>query len=101
MSDNELYQYVNGELIALSGEEAAEHAAAEAQWAAESGGRLSADARRKRDSLLLDSDVALLRAMESGANTSTLITYRQSLRDIPAQPGFPQQVTWPTLPPVN
>ncbi|MDR2436172.1 MAG: phage tail assembly chaperone [Puniceicoccales bacterium] len=96
MNDDAPYQYVNGELIALSGEEVAEHAAAVAQWDAGSDARLSADIRRTRDNLLRDSDVSLLRALEDAADTSQLRSYRQSLRDVPQQPGFPTQVDWPT-----
>jgi hypothetical protein len=32
------------------------------------------------------------------ANLTEWITYRQALRDIPAQEGFPQNVVWPTKP---
>jgi hypothetical protein len=101
MSDNELHQYVNGQLIALNPDEVAEYAAAEEERAAESDARLCADVRRKRDSILRDSDVALLRAFESGASISSLGIYRQSLCDVPAQPGFPHSVTWPILLPIN
>jgi hypothetical protein len=101
MSDNELHQYVNGQLITLNPDEVAEYAAAEEERAAESDARLYADVRRKRDSILRDSDVALLRAFESGASISSLGTYRQSLRGVPAQPGFPHSVTWPILLPIN
>lgn len=32
------------------------------------------------------------------ATRSAWATYRQTLRDIPAQSGFPDEVTWPTSP---
>jgi hypothetical protein len=30
--------------------------------------------------------------------SSDMTTYRQALRDVPAQEGFPFSVTWPTKP---
>jgi hypothetical protein len=30
--------------------------------------------------------------------TQAEIDYRQALRDVPAQAGFPENVTWPTKP---
>ena len=97
MNNDALYQYVNGELIALDAGEVAEYAAAAAQWAAEATIRMGADVRRRRDALLRDSDVYLLRAMEDAVDIFPLKSYRQSLRDIPQQPGFPDQVDWPTM----
>jgi hypothetical protein len=97
MNNDALYQYGNGELVALSGAEAAECAAAAAQWAAESDARLSTDVRRKRDDLLRESNVPLLRALEDAADTSQLRSYRQSLRDVPQQPDFLHQVDWTTV----
>lgn len=32
------------------------------------------------------------------ATRSAWATYRQALRDIPSQPGFPDVITWPTPP---
>lgn len=56
---------------------------------------LSSIARKKRDKLLLNSD---WRASSDVTLSSQWRTYRQSLRDIPAQSGFPESVTWPTEP---
>jgi hypothetical protein len=47
--------------------------------------------------MLRDSDVALLRALEDGTDTSHISAYRQHLRDIPQQLTFPDAVTWPTV----
>jgi hypothetical protein len=52
-----------------------------------------------RNSLLQGSDVAVLRAYESGVPVSAeWVAYRQALRDIPQQPGFPDNIQWPTKP---
>ena len=50
--------------------------------------------RKQRDSLLQQSDVYALADRITDAWTA----YRQALRDIPAQAGFPASVTWPTKP---
>lgn len=50
--------------------------------------------RKQRDSLLQQSDVYAL----ADRITDDWTTYRQALRDIPAQDGFPFSVNWPTKP---
>jgi len=51
--------------------------------------------RNKRDVLLMQTDFEMV----SDRNPSTaMTTYRQALRDIPGQSGFPTDVTWPTKP---
>lgn len=59
---------------------------------------LDRHARYKRDKLLQESDVLLLRAQEAGADTAALVAYRQALRDVPAQSGYPHQIDWPEAP---
>lgn len=56
-------------------------------------------ARDRRDSLLDASDWVVTRAAERGeAMPAAWGTYRQVLRDVTAQPGFPSDITWPTSP---
>jgi len=50
--------------------------------------------RNQRDSLLQQSDVYAL----ADRITDEWTAYRQALRDIPSQAGFPVSVTWPTKP---
>jgi len=50
--------------------------------------------RAQRDELLAASDSMAL----ADRITDEWRTYRQSLRDVPAQSGFPTNVTWPTEP---
>lgn len=50
--------------------------------------------RAKRDALLASSDNMAL----ADRITDAWRTYRQSLRDLPAQSGFPNSITWPTEP---
>lgn len=70
--------------------------------------QLAQEARANRNSLLAQSDWIVTRHRDQVDNgtTSTLtamqfkswLTYRQSLRDIPTQLGFPQTVSWPIPP---
>ena len=55
--------------------------------------------RAQRDTLLAQSDYVILPdAPYSDATQSAYRTYRQALRDLPAQAGFPNNVTWPAKP---
>ena len=55
--------------------------------------------RSKRDSLLQDTDWIVIKASERNDNIpAEWEMYRQALRDITAQEGFPYSVTWPTKP---
>lgn len=59
----------------------------------------AADARAQRDALLQGSDWRVMRAFEQGQPLSAAwVTYRQSLRDLSSQPGFPNSFTWPSAP---
>lgn len=57
---------------------------------------LAASARAKRDRLLKDSDWTLL--PDAPVNRDAWKEYRQALRDVTGQSGFPQTITWPTPP---
>lgn len=65
--------------------------------------RLNDDAatnvRAQRDQLLKESDWVSIRSNDLGEPVPDYwITYRQSLRDITAQEGFPHSVEWPLKP---
>jgi hypothetical protein len=51
--------------------------------------------REERDAKLATSDWM---ANSDVTMASAWTTYRQRLRDVPAQSGFPNSVTWPTKP---
>lgn len=56
------------------------------------------EVRTKRDSLLANSDQYILRAIEQNKQPNLdIVSYRQRLRDIPLQSGFPFDVNWPSL----
>lgn len=55
--------------------------------------------RQQRDILLRDSDwTQLADAPLTATKKGQWATYRQALRDITSQPGYPGNVTWPTAP---
>ena len=55
--------------------------------------------RAKRDKLLADTDwTQTLDAPIDAATREAMRTYRQPLRDVPQQDGFPTDVQWPELP---
>lgn len=55
----------------------------------------AAAARTQRDARLADTDYL---ALSDSTLTDEMRTYRQALRDVPAQSGFPDNITWPTKP---
>lgn len=59
----------------------------------------ASNVRSQRDSLLADTDWIVIKASETGAPIpEEWVVYRQALRDITSQEGFPFAVTWPTKP---
>lgn len=55
--------------------------------------------RIKRNNLLFQTDWIVVKSYEIGETISQeWLDYRQALRDIPTQEGFPYSVTWPTKP---
>lgn len=56
-------------------------------------------ARKDRDALLEETDGIAIGALETGvALSDEMLAYRQALRDVPQQEGFPSSITWPTKP---
>jgi len=55
--------------------------------------------RTSRDDKLKETDWIVIKNLELNANIpGAWEVYRQALRDIPAQSGFPWTITWPTQP---
>jgi len=89
------YHNINGQSVQFSADEETARDAEEAAWAAGANARAAAELRIERD--------AKLAACDWMANSDVIMsdawrTYRQSLRDIPSQAGFPNTITWPTKP---
>jgi hypothetical protein len=71
-------------------------AEAEAAYKATKDAEQSANVRTSRNDLLTKCDWTQL--ADSTADKAVWATYRQSLRDVTAQDGFPWNVTWPEAP---
>ena len=60
---------------------------------------VAAQSRAQRNNLLQQTDWRVLAAAESGGAISDVWkAYRQALRDLPAQKGFPVKIKWPVAP---
>lgn len=57
---------------------------------------LATEVRLKRNDLLMASDFT--QVSDAPVDQAAWATYRQALRDIPEQEGFPDNVTWPKEP---
>ena len=73
---------------------AAEH---EAEYKARKDAEQGVNVRTQRDTKLAESDWTQARDVTL-ANDADWQTYRQALRDVPTQEGFPWSVTWPEQP---
>lgn len=56
----------------------------------------SEELRAERDRLLAESDWT--QVADAPVNQAAWASYRQALRDVPQQAGFPDDVVWPTKP---
>ena len=84
----------DGEVPFTAEEEAAQDAL-EAEWAAGENDRLAEMARAERNAKLAETD---WRANGDVTMSAAMTAYRQALRDVPAQLGFPTDITWPEKP---
>lgn len=55
-------------------------------------------ARDIRVGLLWNADVKINILEDNKKDSKFWRKYRQALRDVPQQPGFPESITWPTIP---
>jgi hypothetical protein len=81
--------------VPFTAEEEAQRDAEEAAWIAGANDRKAVEVRAERSAKLAATD------WTQGADTPQAIKdkyapYRQALRDVPAQAGFPNTVVWPT-----
>jgi len=71
-------------------------AADEAAYKAMKDAECAASVRRRRTEKLNDCDWTQI--ADSTADKTAWATYRQALRDVPSQAGFPWTITWPDAP---
>ena len=81
--------------VAFTAAEETARDAEEAAWTAGADDRAAADARDKRNDLLAATDWT---ANSDVTMTTEMTAYRQALRDITSQSGWPTTINWPTAP---
>ena len=90
------YKMLHGERVQYTDAEEAARDAEEAENLKSINNILqSKQVREERDRLLAETDYL---ALSDVTMSDAWKTYRQNLRDIPAQSGFPNSVTYPTKP---
>tara|TARA_Y100000401_G_C8148653_1_gene138463 strand:- start:183 stop:464 length:282 start_codon:yes stop_codon:yes gene_type:complete len=89
------YHNRGGTRVQFSDAEETARDAEESAVAADANNRAAARVREERDRLLAETDYL---ALSDVTMSDAWKTYRQNLRDIPAQSGFPNSVTYPTKP---
>lgn len=90
------YKLTSKGYIPLSEEELLEIEQRQIEWQEDSDNRTSEKVRKQRDELLYRSDWT--QVADAPVDQSAWATYRQALRDIPSQAGFPNDVNFPTEP---
>lgn len=91
------HKLVNGVQVDLTSEEIAEIEAREAEWLAGANVRKAAKVREERNEKLAATDWTQAADVPQAVKDS-YASYRQALRDVPSQSGFPNQIVWPELP---
>jgi len=86
-----------GEIVQIpyTTEEQAEYDTKKAAWDAGANDRKAAEVRTERNAKITACD---WRVLPDVSNSDVWKTYRQALRDIPAQSGFPNTIVWPDAP---
>ena len=82
--------------IPFTAKEEADWDAIESQWSASANDRAAKEQRTQRDRLLTASDWT--QVIDAPVDQAAWAIYRQALRDIPQQTGFPATVVWPLQP---
>ena len=90
-------KYILGPIFTDTAEATA--AQQEAAYKAQKDAEFAKSARDSRDRLLAECDWVVVKSLESGQAVPTeWAAYRQALRDIPQQAGFPITINWPVKP---
>lgn len=85
--------------VPFTAQEEAEWDEREKLWQIEKVNRAAKEIRNERNKKLEATDWCVVKAAETGSQISAeWATYRQALRDVPAQSGFPENVVWPQPP---
>ena len=82
--------------IPFTAEEEAVRDAEEAAFAAGANDRKAVEVRAERNTKLVQTDWTQI--SDATVDKQAWATYRQALRDVPSQAGFPWTITWPDKP---
>jgi len=83
--------------IPFTAEEEAEYDALAVAHAASADSRKAAEVRTERNTKLSATDWTQASDVPQAVKDS-YVSYRQALRDVPSQSGFPNEITWPVAP---
>jgi len=89
------FHNINGEMVQFTADEETARDAEEKAWADAADTRAAVAVREERDEKLKETDWM---ASNDVTMSDEWRTYRQALRDIPSQSGFPNTITWPVEP---
>ena len=89
------YHNINGQQVQFTADEETVRDAEEQAWTDGANDRAAVAVREERDAKLAETDWM---ASSDLTMSSEWVSYRSSLRDVPAQEGFPNTITWPTKP---
>jgi hypothetical protein len=89
------FHNINGQLVQFTVDEETARDAEEQAWADGANDRAAAQVREERDAKLAATDWM---ANSDVTMSDAWRTYRAALRDMPAQAGFPNSITWPSEP---
>jgi hypothetical protein len=92
---NRPFKYVNNQVVELTDEEIAEAEALAPFYEEQRLKAVSELVRAERNARLEQTDYLLLGDRQV---SQEWLDYRQQLRNVPAQPGFPDNVEWPVPP---
>lgn len=101
----EIRFWENGVVRNANEQEAAEAIRLSSEYESKIPERKAKSIREERDVKLMESDWVVVKAVDQNAQDGlgiqipqVWLDYRQALRDIPDQDGFPLNVIWPTKP---
>jgi len=89
------FHNIDGQTVQFTADEETARDAEEQAWADAADTRIAVAVREERDDKLAETDWM---ANSDVTMSDDWATYRQALRDVPTQAGFPNSITWPTEP---
>ncbi len=89
------YHFTKDGNVPFTAEEEAEWDARDLAWESGADERAAEQARKERDVLISKTD---WRSASDLTLSAEWAAYRQALRDVPQQEGFPNSINWPTEP---